>query len=149
MIDGKLIMTKALYSMSSELEGVVKESITDCADDLLRVATERAPVKSKTLEQSGTKTPVSKSGGALVSQVSFRARKKSFNYAVKMDRMNYKLGDKSIQKSKRGVRSVFANQTMKVGTGYLTDTAEKCREGYVKHVQDKVGEEIKRLGFKK
>ena len=148
MINGKLVMCKAFYNMSSELEGAIKESVTDCADDLLRVATERAPVKSKTLEQSGTKTPVKKSGNTLVSQVSFRARKKSFNYAVKMDRTTYKLGDKSIQKSKRGVRSVFTNQTMKVGKGYLSDTAKQCHDGYTKHVQDKVEEEIKKLGFK-
>lgn len=149
MISGNVTISKAFYNISSQIEGVVKTGVNDCADDLLRVASERAPVKSKTLEQSGTKTPVKKSGNALVSQVSFRARKKSFNYAVKMDRMSYKLGDKSIQKSKRGVRSVFTNQTMKVGKGYLTDTAEKCHDGYIKHVEEKVNEEIRRLGFSK
>lgn len=149
MISGSITTTQAFYQVSNNIERVVKSCVDDITDDLLRVATERTPVKTKTLEQSGAKTPPKKSGGAYVSQVSFRARRKGFNYAVKMDSSKYKLGDKSLQKSGRGVRSVFTNQTMKVGTGYLTDTADKCEDGYKKYVKEQVGNEIKRMGFDK
>lgn len=149
MIKVDVTSVKAFYQLSNQLEKTIKSSMDDITDDLLRVATERAPVKSRTLEQSGTKIPPKKSGSAYVSEVSFRAKKKGFNYAVKMNSTEYKLGDKSLQKSKRGVRSVFTNQTLKVGTGYLTDTAEKCETGYQKYVSEQLDEEIKRQGFKR
>lgn len=149
MIGAKMVSVNAFYQMSSKLEKTIKSSMDDITDDLLRVATERAPVKSKTLEQSGAKISPKKSGNAYVSQVSFKAKKKGFNYAVKMDSGTYKLGDKSLQKSKRGVRSVFTNQTLKVGKGYLTDTAEKCEAGYKKYISEQLADEIRRQGFSK
>lgn len=148
MISVNVASVTAFNQLSSQLEKTIKSSMDDVTDDLLRVATERAPVKSKTLEQSGTKIPPKKSGGVYVSEVSFRAKKKGFNYAIKMDSGTYKLGDKSLQKSKRGVRSVFTNQTLKVGKGYLTDTAEKCEDGYKKYISEQLDNEIRRQGFR-
>lgn len=148
MISVDVTSIKAFHQLSNQLGNTIKSSMDDITDDLLRVATERAPVKSKTLEQSGTKIPPKKSGSAYVSEVSFRAKKKGFNYAVKMDSGTYKLGDKSLQKSKRGVRSIFTNQTLNVGKGYLTDTAEKCEDGYKKYINEQLADEIRRQGFR-
>lgn len=139
-----VIISKSFYQLNNKFNDVIYKGLEDMTDDLLRVATERAPVKTQTLEQSGT-SKLSRSGTVYTGQVSFRARRKGYNYAVKMDQGKYKLGDKSLQKSGRGVRSIFTNQTLKVGTGYLTDTANKCEDGYKEYLQSKLNNEIKKL----
>lgn len=145
MIKTDIKINIAFNNVENQLSKAVVKSMGDVTDDLLRVATERAPVDTHTLEHSGTKQSPKLSGGNVVSQVSFRAKHKGFNYAIKMDKGKYKLGDKSLQKSKRGVRSVFSNESFKVGTGFLSDTADKCTEGYVKHVEDEVSKELSKL----
>lgn len=145
MIKTQLVINSAFYKMDNNVSDIVKKNMDTITDDLLRVAQERAPVDSRTLEHSGTKTGPQKSGNSIVSQVSFRAKKRGFNYAIKMDKTRYKLGDKSLQKSSRGVRSVFSNETFKVGTGYLSDTADKCHDKYIEYVEDNVSKEIKKM----
>lgn len=137
---------KQLLNIDKTVLKAVKEGVEDCTDDLLRVASLRAPVNSTTLEKNGT-SEVETSGDKIVGRVSFQAINKGYNYAYKMDRGNYKLGKESLAKSKRGVRSKFTNESLKVGSGYLTDTAEKCEKGYINYINYKIYEVIAEDGF--
>ena len=139
--------TKGFAALQNGIKSQVKTAITDCTNDLLRVASLRAPTDSGTLEQSGT-SRVS-SGSKITGEVSFRAVKKGYNYAYKMDTDKYNLGEKSQSKSASGVRSKFSKDIMKVGAGYLSDTAKSCEKGYKEHIQEKVGVAIKVGGFVK
>lgn len=145
MITSSVKINIAFNTVDNKVSKAVLNSMEDITDDLLRVASERAPKDTGTLEQSGTKQNPKISGGNCVSQVSFRAKRKGFNYATKMDKTKYKLGDKSLQKSKRGVRSAFSNESFSVGTGYLSDTAKKCSDEYTKYVQESVSKELSKL----
>ena len=135
-----------LLNLDKTVMKAVKTGIDDCTDDLLRVASLRAPVDSTTLEKNGT-SKVEVGNDKVVGRVSFQAMNKGYNYALKMDRGNYKLGKKSKAKSSSGVRSKFTTQPMKVGPGYLSDTAEKCQKGYTDYVNYKIYEVIAKDGF--
>lgn len=137
---------RGLLNLDKSVKKAVKNGIDECTDDLLRVASLRTPVDSTTLEKSGT-SKVDDSGNKIVGEVSFQAINNGYNYALKMDRGNYKLGKKSLSKSSRGVRSKFTKEALRVGSGYLTDTAEKCAEGYTNHVNFKIYEAIAKDGF--
>ncbi|WP_368247398.1 hypothetical protein [Clostridium perfringens] len=126
---------------------VVEKGIHDATDDLLRVASLRSPVDEGTLEKSGT-SKVIKSGKSIKGIVSFSARNNGYNYALKMDKGNYKLGKKSRSKSSKGVRSKFAKTTMKVGSGYLTDSAEQCADGYREHINSLIGQTVVKAGLR-
>lgn len=135
-----------LINLDKTVMKAVKDGIEDCTDDLLRVASLRTPVKTTTLEKNGS-SKVESNNNKVVGRVSFKAMNKGYNYALKMDRGKYNLGKKSLSKSTRGVRSKFTNQALKVGSGYLTDTAEKCEEGYTDYVNYKIYEVIAKDGF--
>ena len=137
-------LPKVITELGNRAPKIIEQGMNDITDDLLRVASLRAPVDSQTLEQGGTSN-VDASGKQVVGQVSFHAINKGFNYAQKMDESSYNLGKKSLSKSSKGVRSKFTTQSMKVGTGYLTNTAEVCKEGYTKHFDKLLKDEIARL----
>lgn len=141
MTESTVKVPAGLKKLDSKVIKAVKSGMDDITADLLRVATLRSPVKSTTLEKSGT-SKVMSSNDTIKGYVSFSARNKGFNYALKMDRGNYKLGKKSLAKSNRGVRSKYSKVIMKVGTGYLSDSAEQCKEGYIKHINNMVGKGI-------
>lgn len=141
-----ITIPKGLLNIDKSIIKAIEDGIEDCTDDLLRVATLRAPVDSQTLEQSGT-SKVDKGGNKIAGQVSFSAISNGYNYAKKMNEDNYNLGEKSLTKSSRGVRSKFSNAPMKVGSGYLTDTAEKCEKGYTDYINYKIYEVIAKDGF--
>lgn len=136
-----------LSGLTKEMYKSVEKGIENCTDDLLRVATLRSPVDSTTLEKSGT-SKVVKSSKSIKGFVSFSAYNKGFNYARKLDKQPFKLGEKSIKKASRGVRSKFSKVSMKVGTGYLTGTAVECQDGYSQHINQLIGYEIAKNGFK-
>lgn len=142
-----IVIPKTLLNIDKTILKAIGNGVDDCTDDLLRVASLRTPVDSTTLEKSGT-SDVDKSGEKIVGRVSFSAINKGYNYAIKMDRGNYKLGEKSLKKSSKGVRSKFSKQPLKVGSGYLTDTAEKCQDGYADHINFKIYEVIAKDGFR-
>lgn len=135
-----------LLNLDKTVLKAIKNGITDCTDDLLRVASLRTPVDTTTLEKSGS-SKVESNAGKVAGTVSFKAMNNGFNYALKMDRGKYNLGKKSISKSSRGVRSKFTNQALKVGSGYLSDTAEKCQKGYTEYLNHKIYESITQDGF--
>lgn len=135
-----------LGNLTVNMQKALKEGITDCTDDLLRVASLRSPVDEGTLEQSGT-SKVKGIGIDVQGIVSFSARNKGFNYAVVMDKGNYKLGKKSIEKSKSGIRSKFSSKSFRVGKGFLSDTAKSCQVGYTKHVKSLIDASIAETGF--
>lgn len=137
----------SLLNLDKTILKAVEKSVEDCTADLFRVAQARTPVDSTTLEKSGT-SKVAKEGNAYVGRVSFKAMNKGFNYAKQMDKAKYKLGKKSLLKSSRGVRSKFSKQSFQVGSGYLTDTAEKCTQGYEEYVNYKIYEALAKDGFK-
>lgn len=136
-----------LKKLDSKVIKAVNTGMDEITADLLRVATLRSPVDEGTLEHSGT-SKVMHSNSMIKGYVSFSARNKSFNYALKMDRGNYKLGKKSLAKSGRGVRSKFGKAVMKVGKGYLTDSAEQCTDGYVQHINQMVGKGVLSSGLR-
>lgn len=138
---------KGVLNLDKTVMKAVKTGIDDCTDDLLRVASLRSPVDEGNLEKNGTSS-VQAGNDKVVGRVSFQAMNNGYNYALKMDRGKYKLGKKSLAKSRGGVRSKFTTQTMKVGTGYLSDTAEKCQKGYTDYVNYKIYEVISKDGFK-
>lgn len=142
-----ILPVKGFMALQNGVKTQVKTAITDCTNDLLRVASLRSPTDSGTLEQSGT-SRVS-TGSSITGEVSFRAVKRGYNYAYKMDTGKYNLGEKSKSKSASGVRSQFSKGTMKVGAGYLSDTIKSCEKGYKEHIQDKVDVAIKMGGFVK
>lgn len=138
---------KGIFEIDDNVVNAVNKGMNEITDDLLRVAQQRSPVDEGTLEQSGTSQVVS-SKRMIKGFVSFSARNKGYNYALKMDKGSYKLGKKSLSKSSRGVRSKFSKASMKVGSGYLSDSAEKCKDGYIKHINEQVGMAIVKSGFK-
>lgn len=146
MAKGYITIPQNLLNLDRNIIRAVEGAVEDCTDDLLRVATLRTPVDSRTLEQSGT-SKVNKSCGNIVGQVSFSAINKGYNYAKKMNEGKYNLGEKSLTKSARGVRSQFTTSTMNVGSGYLDDTAEKCQKGYTDYINYKIYEIIAKDGF--
>ena len=100
-----ILPVKGFMALQNGVKTQVKTAITDCTNDLLRVASLRSPTDSGTLEQSGT-SRVS-TGSSITGEVSFRAVKRGYNYAYKMDTGKYNLGEKSKSKSASGVRSQF------------------------------------------
>lgn len=132
-------ISPALLNFGRDSEKVVKESIEDCAADLLKTATQRTPYKKGGLEQSGRVTPVRGSGSNISSSVSFSVEGNNrYNYARKMNDDTYGLGAGSLRKNSGGVKSKFSKKAMRVGKGYLTDTAKNCEEGYTKYIQEQV-----------
>ncbi|WP_304428077.1 hypothetical protein [uncultured Clostridium sp.] len=146
MARSEIIIPQGLLNLDRNIIRAVEDAVEDCTDDLLRVATLRTPVDSRTLEQNGTSN-VDKSGNKIVGQVSFSAINKGFNYAKKMNEGKYNLGEKSLTKSARGVRSKFTQATMNVGSGYLDDTAQKCQKGYTDYINYKIYDVIAKDGF--
>lgn len=138
---------KGLFEIDKNVVKCVEQGMNEITDDLLRVAQQRSPVDTGTLEQSGTSQIVS-SKRMIKGFVSFSAMNKGYNYAMKMDKGNYKLGKKSLSKSSRGVRSQFSKASMNVGSGYLSDSAEKCKDGYIKHINETVGKGIVMSGLR-
>lgn len=138
---------KGLFEIDDNVVKCVEQGMNEITDDLLRVAQQRSPVDTGTLEQSGTSQIVS-SKRMIKGFVSFSAMNKGYNYALKMDRGKYKLGKRSLSKSSRGVRSKFSKASMNVGSGYLSDSAEKCKDGYIKHINEQVGKGIVMSGLR-
>lgn len=135
-------MAKVQYTISkmpefSEYERRVKvkviDALTDCTIDLLSTAQKRAPYKEGTLEQNGAKKV---NTNTMVGEVSFRAINRGFNYARQMDTKKYNLGKQSKRKSP--AKSKFCSGSLPVGTGFLTDTAKRCANGYQEHINDAV-----------
>lgn len=147
-MSGTVIKLPKLDVLTKEIYQAVENGMHDITDDLLRVATLRSPVDSTTLEKSGT-SKVKASDKGVTGQVTFSARNKGFNYALQMDKGSYNLGKKSKAKASKGVKSKFSKTSMKVGSGYLTDSAEKCADGYAKHINAVVGSSIVKAGFMK
>lgn len=147
MASDSVVISVAFQQLDKNLKSVVKNAMTDITTDFLRTAQARTPVDSRTLERSGT-MKMKNSGDIIEGQVSFRARKKGYNYAVIRDEGKYNLGEKSKQKSGRGVRSQFSKESLPVGSGYASDTLAKCRDQYDDYIKEKLNEEIRKLGFK-
>lgn len=142
MAKTEIKISKRILGLDKNVVKAARGGIEDCTDDLLRVATLRTPVDSQTLEQSGTSN-ISANKNNIVGKVSFSAMKKGFNYAKKMNEGSYNLGKKSLTKAARGVRSKFSQSTMKVGSGFLDDTANKCKKGYTEHINKKIKEGLR------
>lgn len=147
MIKSVVEFPKGIFEIDSNMINAVNKGMNEITDDLLRVAQQRSPVDEGTLEQSGTSKVIS-SKRMIKGLVSFSARNRGYNYALKMDKGKYNLGKKSLSKSSRGVRSKFSKVSMKVGSGYLSDSAEKCKDGYTKHINEELGKAIMKSGFK-
>lgn len=143
----RVVIPDSLKNLDQTVFTAVYKGITECTEDLHRVAQERSPVDSTTLEKS-VNSKVSVSGKTITGVVDAVAIRNGFNYAEKLDTGTYKLGDKSLQKSARGIRSKFTKQPLTVGSGFLTGTARACRKGYTDHVNYKIYEAIAKNSFK-
>ncbi len=138
MQDCTITLSPRMKRMGKNTGNVVKECIEDCTADLLKTATLRTPYKDGGL-QDGGKSAVKGSGTTTVGTVSFSAEGKNrFNYAVPMHDDTYNLGDGSLSKSRKGIKSKFSSKTFRVGKGYLRDTAKECQKGYVKYIKEEV-----------
>ena len=130
-----------LNKINSEVDKFLQEAIVDITNDILMTAQARAPKKKGDLEQSGS---MSVNKQAKTGEVSFKAMRRGFNYARKMDKSTYNLGETS--RRKPPVKSKFYKGSMPVGTGYLTDTFEKCgrgtKNGYKQYIKDEIGKII-------
>lgn len=123
--------------ISDEVDDVLREVVADITNDLLATAQARAPKDGGDLEQSGSMTvnPTKKEGN-----VSFYAARRGYNYARKMDQDTYNLGEMSKRKS--AAKSKFYTGSLPVGTGFLSDTADKfnknAKSGYVKYIDEQI-----------
>lgn len=142
----QVIIPTGLLKLNTQLKRSVIESIGDCTDNLLYIAQQRSPYSGGTLEKSGT-SKVDNASTGVTGIVSFKAMNGGFNYAEKMDSDRYNLGTRSLSKSSGGVKSKFSSQTLRVGSGFLTDTATKCEKGYKEYIESNLAKEIKRLGL--
>ena len=137
-------VSPALQRIGQTSEEAVKDAMEDITADLLKTATQRTPYKKGGLEQSGRATQVTRQGTAYSSQVSFSVEGNGrYNYARKMNDDTYNLGAGSLQKNSGGVNSFFSDKTMRVGKGYLTDTAQSCKAGYNKYIKSQLINAIK------
>lgn len=132
-----MYMNFSIEVLNKRVEKAAKDAMTDVTADLLRVATERVPVDSTTLEKSG-RMNVKQFGNKVTGQVDFYATSGGRDYAERMETGKYNLGPKSKMKSAGGVTSKFYRGALKVGPGYLFDTAAKSEKGYQKHFKEKV-----------
>ena len=135
----------SLDTIRPKISKAIKNSIKSCGVDLLRVAKERTPYKSGDLEKSGSLT-MNVGATVVTAKVGFNIVNEGFNYAVWTNNKTYKLGKLS-KETKSGGRSAMYSGTLPVGTGYLTDTAEKCKAGYEEYVGKKIGTAIANSGF--
>lgn len=128
-----------LKPLSKKIENAVIEGLDELADDLQLIAQRSAPVDSGTLERSVERGSVNK--GNLSVEVSACAMNRGFNYARKMDQGQYNLGVDSAQKdASENIRSKYTTVKYKVGSGYLSKSAQQSKRGYTKHIRQKVGE---------
>lgn len=130
-------------SLGKVVNDGVAQVIEDITADLNRVASDRTPWDSGTLQDSGT-TQVIRNGSIVKGIVSYKAYNKGFNYAEYTDTKKYNPSAKSL--SKGSARSKFARGSLKVGTGYLSDTASKCEKGYVKYFNSTLNNTLKGFG---
>lgn len=125
-------------SLSKKIENAVIEGLDELADDLQLIAQRSAPVDSGTLERSIERGSINKSD--LSVKVSACAMNRGFNYARKMDKGQYKLGVDSAQKdASENIKSKYTTVRYRVGKGYLSESAQKSKRGYTKHIRQKVG----------
>lgn len=122
------------------VDKAINKALDEIADDLLLTAQKRAPVDSTDLERSGSRTAVKN----FEVEVSFSAKNRGYNYARRMDQDIYNLGKESKRKA-GSIKSKFAKSSMKVGPGYLTDTAEKSKKGYSEHIEKAVQKQNKNI----
>lgn len=134
----------SLEPLKPKFATTVKQSVKMCAVDLLRVSQERAPYDTGTLEKSGHLT-ISSSNYLVRGLVGFSAVNRGFNYALWTDKKQYTPSSKSLAKG--GGRSTMYAGTLPVGTGYLSDTAKKCKLGYELYIAKKIGSSIASSGF--
>lgn len=119
----------------------MRDAFVDVVLDVKRVSSESAPHKTGYLENNRYHVNMSTRG--LEGYVGFEARsKRGFDYADWTHEKKYNLGEKS--KAKRGGRSKYGGGVIPVGTGYLRNTVERNREGYLNHLGTSYSEAIRK-----
>lgn len=119
--------------ISKKVKRAMTEAMTDVTLDMKRVASLSAPHDTGFLSKNA-QHEVWVSSKGIEGSVSFSANRGSFNYAQWTHDQQYKLGKKSAKK--KGGKSKYGSGTVPVGTGYLENTLENNRAGYLDHLGD-------------
>lgn len=119
--------------LPQEILNAVNEGLDDIAQDLKRVSSGVAPLKTGKLKDSYTHNK-SNSGGVDVHEISYSAYNKTFNYAAWTHDADYKLG--KLSKKRIPPLSAYSNEQLKVGKGYLIGTYEILEADYLKHLEE-------------
>ncbi|MEN2464910.1 hypothetical protein [Ornithinibacillus sp. JPR2-1] len=108
-----------------------KKSMGDAVDDLGRISSEIAPIKSSVLRKTMEKT-VKVEGTGVVGEVAFSASESSskgrFNYALWTHEMDYELGEQSAKSP--------GTDGYEVGNKYLERPLKGESEKYIKWLAD-------------
>lgn len=106
-------------------------AMTDVVLDLKRVSTMSAPHDTGFLEHNAQHEVYIGSQG-IEGSVGFSATQNGFNYAQWTHDEDYNLGEKS--KKKKGGKSRFGQGRVPVGKGYLENSLEQNKSGYMRHL---------------
>lgn len=117
------------------------DAIVDVTLDLKRVASKSAPHDTGFLEKNA-KHEIYASDTTAEGSVSFSAIEDGFNYAEWTHNADYELGDKSAKK--QGGKSRFGSGIVPVGKGYLENALQTNKQGYMKHIEDKYREALRK-----
>lgn len=120
----------------------INKSMTDAFVDIVldvkRVSSQSAPHDSGKLEKN--KHTIKTGGGKLEGEVWFEAENEGFDYAKWTHNGDYELGEQS--KRKTPGKSKYGNGSVPVGPGYLSNTIEQSRKGYMEHLEEVFGQFI-------
>lgn len=118
--------------LNKRVKSGMRNAMTDVVLDMKRVASMSAPHNTGFLEKNAQHEIFVGSQG-IEGSVSFSAVERGFNYAQWTHDENYELGEKS--KRKQGGKSKFGSGRVPVGKGYLENTLNRNKQGYLDHLQ--------------
>lgn len=127
--------------VSRRIVQAMKDAMTDVTLDLKRVASQSAPHDTGYLERNASHS-ISVGRDKLEGVVGFSAVENGFNYAQWTHDKQYNLGEKSAMKT-GGRSGIGGGGMIPVGTGYLKNTLEKNKRGYIEYLKQSYREAIR------
>lgn len=125
--------------LNGKIKKAMKDAVLDVTLDLKRVASMSAPHDTGYLEKNA-QHEVYVASQYVEGTVGFSAVENGFNYAQWTHDEEYELGEKSARK--RGGKSKFGSGTVPVGQGYLENSLEYNKQGYLDHIKQKYREAV-------
>lgn len=121
---------------------VLKRAVEDCADDLVRVSSEIAPIDKGILQRSHHKeirTSSVEVEAVITYSIRERNRNGDFNYAMWIHEGTYNLGPES--RNRPGTQGM-SGQTYTVGNKYLERPLEGEKRTYLRYISDEVARAV-------